>query len=191
MHWDRRCAEGFRPPPSPPVRHAVSPVPAGTLPPQVVRALLKRGSHPWKVALSGRIPELSSTADDKNLLVGCSTDCSWCEKKAFCPSGGQGWLGTNPAPQHHLAPLRMLGGGERPRPCTEHLHLALARSEIPVSHRVLSTRPRGAFWLRPGVVLTPSRAACPFGRALPAPSPCLLLHKLAEQPTVTHPRAAG
>lgn len=98
MHWDRRCAEGFRPPPSPPVRHAVSPVPTGTLPPQVVRALLKRGSHPWKVALSGRIPELSSTADDKNLLVGCSTDCSWCEKKAFCPSGGQGWqpLSTTP-----------------------------------------------------------------------------------------------
>lgn len=43
------------------------------LPPQLVRALLKRGSHPWEVALSGRIPELSSTADDGNLLVGSQT----------------------------------------------------------------------------------------------------------------------
>lgn len=60
---------------------------------------------------------------------------------------GTGLAGHKPSPSAppctaHIP--KMLGGGEKPRPCIEHLHLSLARSEIPVSHRELSTRPRGS-----------------------------------------------
>lgn len=185
------------------------------LPPAVVQALLKRGSRPWEVARSGRFPKLSSSADGKHRLMGRSMNSAAGARK---PIWGTGLAGHKPRPS---APPRtahipkMLGGGERPRPRTELLHLArcnartlpsragmvggrpllptspaLARSEIPISHRLLSARPRRAFGLPPGKVLRPRRAACPFRRALPALSPCRRLPKHpqpAEQPTVTHP----
>lgn len=185
------------------------------LPPPVVQALLKRGSRPWEVARSGRFPKLSSSADGKRRLMGRRMNSAAGARKPIWGTGLAGHKPSPSAPPRTAHIPKMLGRGERPRPRTELLHPALcsaqtlpsragmvggrpllptspalARSEIPISHRLLSARPRRAFGLPPGKVLRPRRAARPFRRALPALSPCRRLPKHpqpAQQPTVTHP----